>query len=39
MMLEKGGETHEDLIMFHVKLMRKLKKSVDIPRWEKALTR
>jgi len=38
-MLESGGEAGEDLIMFHVKLLRKLKKSVTIEKWEKGLTR
>ena len=38
-MLESGGEAGEDLVMFHVKLLRKLKKSVTIEKWEKGLTR
>ena len=38
-MLESVGEASEDLVMFHVKLLRKLKKSVTIEKWEKGLTR
>ena len=36
-MLENTNEVKEELIMFHVKLLRKMKKSVDIPKWERAI--
>jgi hypothetical protein len=38
-MLEGSGEPSEELITFHVKLLRKLKKSVSMDKWEKVLTR
>ena len=38
-MLETDGDTSEELITFHVKMLRKLKKSVSMDKWEKVLTR
>ena len=38
-MLENTNEVKEDLQMFHVKLLRKLKKSVDVPKWEKQMAK
>ena len=36
-MLENTNDVKEELIMFHVRLLRKMKKSVDIPKWERAI--
>jgi hypothetical protein len=38
-MLEAPGDPSEELITFHVKMLRKLKKSVSMDKWEKVLTR
>ena len=38
-MLEQRDEVPDELVMFHVKLLRKMKKSVTIDKWEKALVK
>ena len=38
-MLEDTNSVPDDLTLFHVKLLRKLKKSVSVDKWEKAVTK
>lgn len=38
-MLENTNDVSEDLLMFQVRLLRKLKKSVHVEKWERALSK
>ena len=37
--MEDTNDVKEELIMFHIKLLRKLKKSVSVDKWERALAK